>query len=295
MRSISVDLIAHLAQSVTTMAPCFKVVRTDGVTFCFTGHDRDLVIGGDTYRYDISFTVSEMNSKAGLSIDNGELILPFATGGITKADVLANLFYRATLDVFWVNWDDLTQGVMYEGKGWRLGKYKLGENKVSFEVRSLASFLTAPVLDMISPDCPYTFGLDDGIRSFCPADVDSSDSAYRESGSVDSVDESNDQKVFSDASRDEADDYWQYGLVVWTSGNNAGYEMEVEGYTSESAGGQVTLLFNMPYAIEVGDEYEIVRGCDKQFATCQAFGYGDDFGGEPSVPDENTALQYMIK
>jgi uncharacterized phage protein (TIGR02218 family) len=293
MRSATGALIAHLQQSVTTMALCFKIDRNDGQSFYFTGHDNDLLIGGNTYRSDISFSASQADVKSGLSVDNAELTLPLMTGGITKADVRANLFYRASLDVFWANWDDLTQGVLYEAKGWSLGKYRLKENSVVFEVRSLANKLNAPILDMITPDCPYTFGVDDGVRSFCPAGVYDSASSYEYSGTVTGASSSEPQRIFTDTGRTESSDIFKYGLVTWDTGNNAGYSMEVESFNPDTD--SVTLLFNMPYDIEVGDTYTIWQGCDKQFDTCKAFGFQLDFGGEPNVPSQDLALQYKAR
>lgn len=291
MRSASVNLTAHLQQATTKMALCFRVTRYDGTKHCFTSHDQNLTIGGDVYRSDISFTASQGQVKAGLSVDNAELAMPLATGGITKADVLAGLFYRAELDVFWCNWDDLTMGVMYEAKTWFLGKATLKENRVTFEVRSLSSLLASSVIDVITPDCPYQFGLDDGYRSFCPANIGESAGAYETTGTVESVDGTEPQRIFTDASFADSgsDELYEYGVVRWDTGNNAGYQMEVE---TCSAVGEITLLLNMPFDIEVGDTFTIWKGCDKTFDTCKAFGFGDDFGGYPNVPSQDEALQY---
>lgn len=288
MRAASVNLSLHLAQITATMSLCFKVIRDDGEEFFFTGHDCDLVIDGDTYRSDVSFQASEMSAKAGLSVDNAELTLPLTLDGISKADVIAGLFYRAAMDVFWVNWADLTQGKLYEGQGWRLGKAVVKENRVVFEVRSLSALLTAPVLDVITPDCPYQFGLNDGIRSFCPADLGD----YLVTGTVAGVNADEPKRIFSDPGRTEVTDIFQAGLITWTGGNNAGYSMEVELFNP--ATDALALFLSMPYDIEVGDTYNLWRGCDKKFTTCKALGFGVDFGGEPNVPDQDTALQYKV-
>lgn len=294
MRSMSGSLLAHLQQDTMTMCLCFKVTRDDGQIFRFTGHDQDLVIGADTYDSDLSFSASQMEGKSGLAIDNGELTLPLATGGITKADVLAGLFYKAGLDVFWVNWADTAMGVMYEARGWLLGRAIIKEHRVVFEVRSLAAFLNAPIVDVVEPTCPYVFGLDDGYRSHCPADLDD----HKVTGTVTAVDVSYPTEKFDDSSRTEATNEFQFGKLTWTSGNNSGYSMEVQGYNGSTK--RIDLLFGMPYEIEVGDAYEMWYGCNKSYDRCIALGaavgqdYEDDFGGEPKVPSQDKALQYRV-
>lgn len=288
MRTISGNLLAHLQEPVTTLCLCFKITREDGQIFRFTGHDRSLTIGGETYVFNVSFSSSQMDSKSGLSVDNAELTLPLVSGYVTKTDVIAGLFYRSSLDVFWVNWNDVTMGVIYEAKGWRLGKAILKEHKVIFEVRSLASFLNAPIVDVISPDCPYVFGLNDDYRSHCPANLDS----YKSTGSTTSVDTSEPQRIFTDSGRGETSNVYSYGKITWTSGNNSGYSMEIENYNTSTK--QITLLFDMPYPIEVGDAYDIWQGCDKSWTRCNSLGYQLDFGGEPYVPSKDKALQYEV-
>lgn len=193
MKSISAELVAHLAEPVTTMCLCFRVLRHDGVEVFLTGHDNDLVIDGDTYRSDSSFSATAADTKSGLNVDNSELTLPFTADGITKADAMAGLFYRSKLDIFWVNWDDLTMGKMWEAKGWLLGKATIKDHRVVFEVRSLAAALSAPILDLITPDCPYDFGVNDGYRSFCPANLNS----YYTDQTVSSVDGDEPNRVFT--------------------------------------------------------------------------------------------------
>lgn len=280
MRSISGSLLAHMQGTTLTMCLCFKVVRLDGQGFYFTGHDANLSIDGNTYRADLSFTAAEAEAKSGLSVDNTELILPLADAGISKADVLANTFYQATLDVFWVNWADLGMGKMYEAKGWKLGKATLKEFQVVFEVRSLASLLSAPILDVISPDCPYTFGVMDNYRSHCPANLNN----YKVSTSVNAVSSTEPRRVFQCGAQGNI---YLYGKVTFTSGNNAGYSGEVE-----SAGPWLNLLVNMPFNIQIGDSVDVWRGCDKTIWTCKELGFDIDFGGEPYCPSKDLLLQY---
>jgi hypothetical protein len=64
--------------------------------------------------------------------------------------------------------------------------------------------------------------------------------------------------------------YFTYGIITWLTGDNAGSSMEIAAYVP----GQLTLALPMPNAVQIGDTYSIVAGCDKFLPTCR-----DKFGG----------------
>lgn len=59
--------------------------------------------------------------------------------------------------------------------------------------------------------------------------------------------------------------YWDFGVVTFTTGLNAGISVEIK----QSMPGQITNVVPMPYAIQAGDEYRMTPGCDKQLLTCK--------------------------
>jgi uncharacterized phage protein (TIGR02218 family) len=76
----------------------------------------------------------------------------------------------------------------------------------------------------------------------------------------------------------KGNDYYRFGIVRWTSGQNVGREFVVKAYTS----GQFTLAFAAPFAVAVGDAFVATRGCDRQFSTCRdVFNNVKNFRGEP--------------
>ncbi len=60
MRLISDELAAHLAGDVTTLATCYLVLRTDGVTFAATDHDKDIIFDEVTYLSTSAYTASDV-------------------------------------------------------------------------------------------------------------------------------------------------------------------------------------------------------------------------------------------
>src|SRR3954470_23711206 len=68
MRPIPSALQTKLDSGVTTLARCWKLSRRDGVVMGFTDHDRDLVVGGVTFRAGTGFSSSEAASRFDLSL-----------------------------------------------------------------------------------------------------------------------------------------------------------------------------------------------------------------------------------
>lgn len=86
-----------------------------------------------------------------------------------------------------------------------------------------------------------------------------------------------------DTALNQADDYWNFGTVVFTSGSNKGYSRKVMDF--DSATHTVTLDYILDYAIESGDDYTIYRGCDKTLDMCQnTFGNDINFHGFHTIP-----------
>ncbi|MBK3333560.1 DUF2163 domain-containing protein [Burkholderia pseudomallei] len=81
--------------------------------------------------------------------------------------------------------------------------------------------------------------------------------------------------------------YFAYGKVVWLTGQNAGFSMEVKMFSP----GVVTLAMAMPYPIAIGDTYSISPGCDRTIGTCFArYNNIVHFRGEPYLPGPDILL-----
>src|SRR3977135_41933 len=96
MRPIPSALQTKLDSGVTTLARCWKLARRDGVVMGFTDHDRDLVVGGVTFRAGTGFTSSEAASRFDLSVDGAEISGALADDQLTDADLAAGRYDGAT-------------------------------------------------------------------------------------------------------------------------------------------------------------------------------------------------------
>jgi hypothetical protein len=96
------------------------------------------------------------------------------------------------------------------------------------------------------------------------------------------------------ATIDEAravNDWFNYGIITWITGENAGLKGEVKDWVQST--GAIELFLPMPYTIAIGDLFDITPGCDKRHATCK-----DKFDNilnrraEDFVPGVDVALDY---
>jgi hypothetical protein len=94
----------HLAQTVTTLATCWYIRRTDGEEFFYTNHDQDLVVDGDTYVAAAGFQQTAVANATGLSVANLEVEGILDSDELTETDLRTGKFDYAHIEVFQVNW-----------------------------------------------------------------------------------------------------------------------------------------------------------------------------------------------
>ena len=157
MKEVSAAFAAHLAQEVTTIATCWKLVRRDGALMGFTDHDQDIVMDGVTYKAASGFTPSAIHNTANLSVDNLDVEGMLSAGSITEADVMCGKYDFAEISIFQVNYRDLSAGKMDMRQGW-LGEVALGKHAFVAEVRGLMQRLTFTIGDLYSASCRAALG-----------------------------------------------------------------------------------------------------------------------------------------
>ncbi len=279
MKDISEDLSAHIAGEVTSLATCWKLTRRDNTVLGFTNHDNDLLFEDVQYKASSGFTPSAVENTGTLSVDNLDVEGMLTSGSITEADIMAGRYDFAAIDIFQLNYKDLTQGKMMIKRGW-LGEVSLHKQHFVAEVRGITQRLSQTIGELFSPSCRAALG-----DSRCKVNM----ATHTVTGSISAVATNQD---FSDSSRSEATDMYSAGVITFTSGANNGLSMEVKEYIHTSAGGKIVLALAMPYAVSVGDHYSLTKGCDKTLATCKAkFNNVLNFRGEPHVPGIDRMLE----
>lgn len=270
MKTFAAGLAAHYALDATTLCQCVKFTRADATVIAFTTAQVDVTVSAVVYGPGLE--LGEIASAAGLAVDNLELtILPDEDGGtITRADLLTGLWNGAAFEIFETSFVDPTIGVNILKTG-TLGEVRLDRGRFVVELRSLAQALQQPLGAVTSKTCRYRLGDAGCTVALGP---------FTHAGAVSAV---TSQQVFTASALPQAAEYFVEGTVTFTSGNNDGYTQKCKVFTS---GKVFTLSLPMPYAIQIGDTFSAVAGCQKRLAEDCATKFSNvlNFGGEPHLP-----------
>ncbi|HSO43802.1 MAG TPA: DUF2163 domain-containing protein, partial [Rhodospirillales bacterium] len=153
MRTIQQSLQDHLDGTVLTLATLWRITRQDGTVMAFTDHDRDLAYDGHTHAAASGFLPSAYQAEIGLDVPNRSFQGALVDHGITADDILAGVYDAALLEVFIVNYADLSQGhlpllvaIFGQADLIDLDRYEI-------EVRSLKTLLDQPAGILYTPKC----------------------------------------------------------------------------------------------------------------------------------------------
>jgi uncharacterized phage protein (TIGR02218 family) len=250
-----------------------------GITFnyYFTSHI-------DFY-YDVFYTdYARYGQMQGQSCNDGATTCIPATLGVTGDSPNRYSIY-ATYE------EDAPEDRMYLAAGWIVGNVEVRDNSFQAELRGRAQHLQQNMLELYTSGCRADLG-----DTRCGIDLDDSAGTYHHSGAVTSV--SDDRLQFIDDSVSGiTEDVFRFGLLTWSepesadgwTGNNAGFQIEVKKYDVDTK--EFTLFQPMPYAIGVGDEFELTWGCDKSTDTCKdRYSNLVNFRGEPHIPSKSEVI-----
>lgn len=274
MKARSTALATHQAGGTTTLAYCWKITRLDGQVFGFTSVDIDLPFAGQLYQAATGFTPSAMAQNADLSVANLEVTGMLDSASITESDLLAGRWDGAAVEIFEVNYLNLTMGRMILRTG-TLGNVSSGRVAFHAELRGLTQQLQQPVGAVYQAACDATFG-----DARCGLNA----VALQVTGAVSGV---TSRRVFATALAQVAD-YFGAGFILWNTGLSAGLKMEVRDF----AGGAFTLVQQMPFDIAVGDTFTATPGCrHRRTEDCGAkWNNVINFRGFPDLPQNDVVL-----
>lgn len=378
MKTATPEMAAHLQQDTTSLTVCWRLTRVDGTRYHFTALDRDVVFdigdGPETYSSLGSFTRTAVANTDDLAVDNLDVF--GALGELVDAQELERgLFNNALIEIFVVNWDDLTMGSVKLRRGWIGEVTSTPEGIFKAEMRGMAQALIRKVGRVITPECDADLG---DVRCGVPIkpavrlnshsyavgdriklDVDVQDtyqctvagstavsapsfdttignttvdgtvhwlavSPWQRFNEVIAVDPDLPRKKFGVSSAETfstwppatsesyptpesakagynvfPDGSMNNGVVLFTTGRNAGVAMEIREWTAGSGGDKPTpaiieLYLPMPFNIEVGDEIRMYRGCFKRvLSDCRdVFDNVVNFRGFPGIPGSDFLAQY---
>ena len=285
MKTLPSGLQSHLDSGTTTLAWCWHLTRSDGQVFGFTDHDLPLTFDGTTFEPESGFTASEIRTGSDLSVDaqDAEGVLTSTT--ITETDILDGRWDNAEVEIWRVNWQDVSQRVLMRRGA--IGQVRRGRVQFVAEMRSLAHVLNQTVGRTFQATCDESLG-----DARCGVDL--SDSAYKGNGTVVTV--AGDRSFTVSGLLAYADGWFALGMLNWTAGANAGRKAEVLSHEVGATDVTITLLETPVLAITAGDSFDITVGCDKRFEICRdKFANAINFRGFPHIPGQDAVIRYAAK
>lgn len=297
MKQIPAALVSHLGLDATSWCLIARVMCKDGTLIASTDLDADLTYdpavvdphgtgdawGSAVHRADLGFEASRFQFTADLSVDNSEFKIFIGEGsGITEAQLRAGLLDYAEFRIYRVNFLDLTQGHEVVATG-TLGESHFSETGGSIENRSLTQQTKQPIAELFSITCPVPYGSPRCGRTFVWT-----------AATITSVDTVEPDRIITASGLAAPADTYRLGVIKATSGQNNGWEGEVQVHAS---GGVLTLLLPAPYPFAEDDTFEIREDCSKVHDD-EAHGcvhhwdaeWVSHFRGHPHVPIDGSPL-----
>ncbi|WP_255586066.1 DUF2163 domain-containing protein [Wolbachia endosymbiont of Mansonella perstans] len=199
---------------------------------------------------------------------------------IKEEEVLSGKYDFANIEIFLMNYKDLSQGRVniYSGI---FNKITLNSGRFIVEIRGLAAKLERSIAKLYSLVCKAQF-----CDGRCKADA-------KKLSRISTITKVIDTRRFEDTNFVENDGYYKHGLVKFSdSATHSAFEAIVKEHRNKV----VTLFTSPPYQISAGDKYLIFVGCDKTFSTCKNKFYNIiNFRGEPYVPGFEFAWQHSFQ
>jgi len=261
MKNLTPAMLAHIAQENTNLALCWSMILMDESEFYYTDSDKPIEYDGNTYQPYAAIVPSATSTTSNLAVDNMEVTLAWDGDLATETEIRGGRFDFATMNIFFVNYDDPDgMGTIPILKG-KLGEIIIEDNLVRVDIRGMTQYLQQRMGELYSIGCQATFG-----DSRCK--VDAGDPIYTKAFSVDSVDPVHPKRKFNILEvLGVADGYFTGGYIHWLGGTNKNTKMDIKVYFE--SGQAVELYEPLIRDIQPGDSGNIIVGCDKKFETCK--------------------------
>ena len=271
-------LESHLQGEVTSHCFAWLIRRSDGIVLGFTDHDCTVQVGDTACEPLTGLNSSEASTALGLSVAGGEVEGVLSSVKISDADIEQGRYDGASIEAYLVNWSEPGQHMLL--RRWSAGKISRSGSRFVMELKGAAAAFDAVRGRRVLRHCDASLG-----DSRCGINVD--DPRYFADGTVLTAEGLG---LTASGLDGFASGWFAGGMLNWTGGANAGRNLRVTVHA-----GQVLNLAEPPVLpVAQGDEFRIIAGCDKSFATCKArFGNGLNFRGFPHLPGNDAAYAYV--
>lgn len=263
----------------TTLTQLWTLTRGSNV-IRRTTFDQPLTYGGNLFAI-APLQPSSFDEHNDLSPGQLEISINLEGSGITEAALMGKTWDRARLTIQAIDYNNLVAAPVRTWKGQLAHAAVINGQLSRCEFLSLDHLLSQPIGDLYSPTCRV---IEHGDAQ-CGRDV----TAETFTGLVTAAP---DGANFTVAVTQAEADYFQFGPCRFLTGLNAGTDkLEIKSSTPSGANTILEVVQDFPFTVAIGDEVEIIRGCNREFATCVARLNAARFRGEPNIPGVDKLLK----
>lgn len=254
---------------------CVRIEAIGGEVARFVQYPHDLALTTDStpanYNAGSGYEFTGMSATASTTPSVIDLrgVLLDAVGYLNREEVASRVWDNARAYLFATTWSEPIEDEEPLGL-FLLGKAQLQDDRYVFELMSLIDAANQKTGRTVGPLCTSTLFDEtiDGVvipwtRSRCTGPRANPDGPaigdYLVTGTITHV---TSRTEFRDSARAEAADYFGAGSIRFTTGDNAG--LLSEEVKSHAADGTLETYQAFHYAVQVGDQYEMVPGCRKR-------------------------------
>ncbi len=251
MRQVSPAMKQYLQERVLHLVYCWKITLFDGTILGFTNHQKNISFEGVVYRSEEAVSKTAITFSERLAPDNIDISGMIKEVQILESELLAGRFDHADIEIFLVNYQDLSAGKI-PLSSYNIGEVKVERGEYQFDIRGKSQLYKQVSGRSYTNSCYLDYG---------SAKCGATDKVTL-TGSVTSMVNS---KVFSDSSKNQAANFFNEGILEWTSGSNKGVKMRVKAFANT----QFTLALPMLMPVSVGDTFTVSNGCGKLLRHCR--------------------------
>ena len=273
----------HLATGATTIARCWAVTRTDGITLGFTDHDLPLSFEGIAFHPDSGLTAKAVVQGTGLSVDNSEAVGLLSSDAITAPDIEAGRYDKAEVRLWHVNWAAVGERELrFRGT---LGEIRRGDGAFHAELRGLSEALNRPMGRLYQTTCGATLG--DSECRF--------DSSHPRVSTELACGATDGQTFRLSGLAAFAPRWFERGRLTVLAGTAKGLTGSVKHDRIEGDLRVLELWTPLRAPLASIDRIRLEPGCDKRASTCRTkFDNMANFRGFPFIPGEDWLMAVPV-
>jgi uncharacterized phage protein (TIGR02218 family) len=283
---VSSGSLIALLNSATALfkADLYAITLLNGTVLRYTSAGVDAIVNGVTYsasavisrgpaRVSIGAKVDSMNisisAASTVTVDSVPLMQLIANGGLDGARIRIETAYAAGPNEAW-------NGSLYVFSGRVSEIQSISRIKAEITIASDSELLNSKVpRNVYQPGCMNTL-----YDPVCGVAKTSNSTSKTATSTTDTA-----RTTFSFASG--LPDQYALGKITCVTGPNANMSRTIKSSTTSS----VTVIQPWPFAVQIGNQFTLWKGCDKTKATCESrFNNLIRFRGMPFVPAPETIV-----